>query len=202
MATDIPQDGRRRDKAGAPLDHGWFVNGIEAVSEFFGKLSVWLVVPTILMGFFNVVLRRVGASVHQQLTSNALIEGQWYLYSLIFLFAFAYILKNQVNVRVDFWFANRSEKTKALIDFVGHLIGLIPFCVIGIWVSISPILFSWQVKEGSPDPSGLPRYPIKTVILLAFVLLSLQTLAEMIKLVRVLRGKERYDVSKAPVRVE
>ncbi len=202
MATEHADEGRRTHPNGAPLHHGPVVNALEAVTDFCGRLAVWLVVPTIVVGFTNVVLRRIGAATGNQLTSNALIEAQWYLYSLIFLLAFAKILKDQVNVRVDFWFAHRSEKTKALIDFVGHLIGLIPFCVIGIWVSINPILFSWKAREGSPDPSGLPRYPIKTMILVAFVLLSLQALAEMIKLIRVLRGKEHYDVSAAPVRVE
>jgi TRAP-type mannitol/chloroaromatic compound transport system permease small subunit len=163
---------------------------------------MWLVVPTILMGFVNVVLRYTGATIGKTITSNALIEGQWYLYSLTFLLAFPFILKNQINVRVDFWFANRTEKTKAWIDFVGHLIALIPFCIMGIVVSRQPVLFSWQIREVSADPGGLPRYPIKTMILVGFVLLALQAIAEMFKLVRVLRGIEHYDVSKAPVRIE
>lgn len=192
----------RRVEEHAPVDHGLVVNAIEKVTDFFGTLASWLVVPTIVVGLVNVILRRVGAAMGQSLTSNALIEAQWYMYSLIFLLALAHILKNQVNVRVDFWFANRSQKTKAWIDFAGHLIGLLPFCAIGIWVSINPILFSWRIREGSPDPSGLPRYPIKTMILVGIVLLSIQAIAEMIKLIRVMRGIESYDVSAQPVRVE
>ena len=202
MATERADAGRVPQTHVSDVDHGAFVNAIEAVTEFFGRIAVWLVVPTILIGLANVVLRRVGASVGRSLTSNALIEAQWYLYSLIFLLSFAHILKDQVNVRVDFWFAHRSVRTKALIDFVGHLVGLIPFCIIGIWVSIEPVLFSWQIREGSPDPSGLPRYPIKSAILVALCLLALQAVAEMVKLVRVMRGIESYDVSQQPVRVE
>lgn len=200
MATEHADEGRIHDLP--PVDHGTFVNAIERVTDFFGTLAVWLVVPTIIVGLVNVILRRVGASMGQSLTSNALIEAQWYLYSLIFLLSFAYILKNQVNVRVDFWFTHRSVKTKAIIDFVGHLIGLIPFCFIGIWISVNPVLFSWRIREGSPDPSGLPRYPIKAVILLGIVLLSLQAIAEVVKLIRVMRGIESYDVSETPVRIE
>lgn len=201
MVSEHADEGRRIETP-PPVDHGPLVNALERVTEFFGTVAVWLVVPTILLGLANVILRRVGAAVGTSLTTNALIEGQWYLYSLIFLLALAYILKNQVNVRVDFWFANRSVKTKAWIDFIGHLIGLLPFCVIGIWISISPVLFSWQIREGSPDPSGLPRYPIKSMILVGLVLLSIQAIAELFKLIRVLRGIESYDVSKQPVRVE
>lgn len=201
MASEELDKGRGLEQK-APTDHGPIVNALERVTEFFGSVAVFLVVPTILVGLINVILRRVGAGMGLRLTSNVLIEAQWYLYSLIFLFGLAYVLKNQINVRVDFWFANRSVKTKAWIDFIGHLIGLLPFCAIGIWVSINPVLFSWRIREGSPDPSGLPRYPIKTMILFGIVLLSLQAIAELIKLVRVLRGIEAYDVSEQPLRVE
>lgn len=201
MATEHADEGRRIEPQ-APADHGPFVNALERITDFFGTVAVWLVPPTILLGLANVILRRIGAGMGRSLTSNALIEMQWYLYGVIFLLSLAYVLKNQVNVRVDFWFANRSVKTKAWIDFIGHFVGLIPFCVIGIWVSINPVLFSWQIREGSPDPSGLPRYPIKTMILVGLVLLSIQAVAELFKLIRVLRGIESYDVSKQPLRVE
>lgn len=202
MATDQPDAGRISQYGDRPETYGPVVNTIEAISEFFGKVAMWLVLPTILVGFANVVLRYTGAAIGQSLVSGWLIEIQWYLYSTVFLLCFGYILKNQINVRVDFWFAHQPPKRKAWIDFIGHIFGLIPFCIIGIWVSIEPILFSWEINEQSPNAGGLPRAPIKTMILVGLVILSLQAIAEMIKLVRVLRGKESYDVASQPVRVE
>lgn len=173
---------------------------IDAISEFMGWLSMILVVVTVAIGFYNVVVRYIGEFIGVTLSSNLYIELQWYLYSLVFLLGFSYILKHGVNVRVDFLYANWSARRKALIDFWGHLLFLVPFSILGIWVSINPILSSWGRRpngswgswELSPDPSGLPRAPIKTMIVVGFLFLLLQAIAELIKLARVIRGDETF----------
>ena len=73
-------------------------NFIDGMSERIGGVSVPLVVITVVIGFYNVVVRRLGQYIGLQLSSNLFIELQWYLYSLIFLLGFAYILKNGSNV--------------------------------------------------------------------------------------------------------
>lgn len=188
---------------------------IDSMSEVLGAISGYLVIITVTIGFANVLLRYLGRFVGVRLTSNLFIELQWYLYSLIFFFGFAYILKNNINVRVDFWYANQSPRRKAMIDLVGHLIALIPFCLIGIWVTYNPVLLSWGLRpdgtwglwEMSPDPSGLPRAPIKTMIIVAFVTLLLQATAEMIKLIGIIGDidalkPEKLAEGEAPLRIE
>ncbi|MCO5183267.1 MAG: TRAP transporter small permease subunit [Anaerolineae bacterium] len=192
-----------------------YVTIIDRFTEFLGSISLYLVIITVTVGFANVVMRYLGRFTSTRLTSNLLIELQWYLYSLIFFFGFAYILKNNINVRVDFWFGRQSVRRKAWIDFIGHLIALIPFCIIGIAVTWNPVLFSWGLRpngtwgtwELSPDPSGLPRAPIKTFIILAFVSLLLQATVEVIRLVAVLRDVDELKSQavldeQAPIRVE
>ena len=192
-----------------------YVRIIDRVSEALGTISMYLVILTVTIGFANVVLRYLGRFVEQRLTSNFVIELQWYLYSLVFLLAFSYILKNNINVRVDFWFGQQNPKRKALIDFIGHWVALIPFCIIGIWVTVEPVLFSWGLRpngtwgswELSPDPSGLPRAPIKSMIVFAFLMLLLQGIAELIKLYGILRDKDELKPqeivdTEAPIRVE
>lgn len=178
----------------------------DRVSEVTGTISMWVVLPTIAVGFINTILRYVGQATGTKLTNNTIIELQWYLYSLIFLLGFGYILKHQINVRVDFWFANQSQRTRAWIDFWGHLIGLLPFCLIGLWVSIPQALASWRVWELSPDADGLPRAPIKMMIVVAFVLLFMQANAEMVRITAILRGHPDYvelpETPDAPIRVE
>jgi TRAP-type mannitol/chloroaromatic compound transport system permease small subunit len=177
----------------------------DRLSEWMGTISQYVVIVTVVVGFVNVVLRYTGQLAGVRLTNNGLIEAQWYLYSLIFLFGFGYILKHQVNVRVDFWFANQPRRRKAWIDIIGHSISLIPFCLIAIWVSVPQVRTSWQLNEQSPDPSGLPRAPIKTMIIVAFVLLLAQAVAEMVKLIAVLRGLDEQvgiEESDTPIRVE
>lgn len=168
---------------------------VDGLSERLGALSQYLVILTVSVGFINVVLRYIGQLLGRKLTSNAVIELQWYLYSLIFFLGFAYILKHNINVRVDFWFGRWSPQRKAWVDLIGHLLALIPFCLIALWVTWGPVLTSWGLRpdgswglwEVSPDPDGLPRAPIKSMILVAFATLLLQALAELIKLTRQLR---------------
>lgn len=158
------------------------------------------------VGFVNVVLRYVGQATEQRLTTNAVIELQWYLYSGIFLFGFAYILKHQINVRVDFWFTNQSIRRKAWIDFVGHWIALVPFAFIGMYVSFPQAIQSIKVGEQSPDADGLPRGPIKALLAIAFLLLFLQAIAEQIKLYAILTRRGQMVSGDAdhvqPARVE
>ncbi|VAV96053.1 hypothetical protein MNBD_ACTINO01-2078 [hydrothermal vent metagenome] len=182
-----------------------FQRGVDALNEKAGGVTPYLVIIVVVIGFTNVVLRYFGRFVGARLVNNYWLESQWYLYSLVFLLGFGYILKRQINVRVDFWWAEQSLRRKVLIDFFGHLIALIPFSIMAIWVSWSWVTSSfvsqqgsfttwkvWQIWENSPDPSGLPRAPIKLMIIVGFTLLLLQAFAEMVKLWAVLRGHEDW----------
>ena len=169
---------------------------IDAISEKAGDVSTITVLVVVVIGFYNVFVRYLGRFIGIQLSSNVFIEIQWYLYSLIFLSGFAYILKHGDNVRVDLFYARWSRRTKAWIDLLGTALFVIPFCLVGITVAIKPVLVSWgQQPDGSwglwemsPDPSGLPRAPIKTMIIMGFVLLLLQAISQTIKYIALLRG--------------
>ena len=182
-----------------------FQRGADKLSEVTGNIAAWVVIPTVLIGFINVILRYTGAVVGRRLTSNAIVELQLYLYGSIFLLGFAYILKHHINVRVDFWFANQTVTRKAWIDFVGNWIGLVPFCLIGIWVSFPQAWQSIRVGEQSPDADGLPRGPIKGLLALAFLLLLIQAVAEQVKLYAAITGRGalvRIDEVEEPIRIE
>ena len=101
------------------------------------------------------VFGRKGASVHAQEVLRAL--GR--------------------HVRVDVFYSRLRKRTQAWFDLGGTLLLLLPFCVFGILLSWPAVRNSWRVRETSPDPGGLARYPIKSVILVAFVLLMLQGIA-------------------------
>jgi TRAP-type mannitol/chloroaromatic compound transport system permease small subunit len=166
-----------------------FAEMIDRLTEWVGALANWVVIIVVIIGFYNVAARYLGRFVGLRLSSNVFIELQWYLFSLIFFFGFAYILKHGVNVRVDFLYTHWNEKQKAWVDFLGTVLFLIPLCLIGIYVTYHPVMTSWGRQpngnwgtwEVSPDPEGLPRAPIKTMIIVAFALLLLQSIAQAIK---------------------
>lgn len=176
-------------------------NAIDAFNEWIGSKTAYIVMAMIAIGFLNVVARYVGRTIGVRLTSNVIIELQWYLFSIMFFLGFAYILKHNLNVRVDFWYAKWPARRRALIDLGGTLLFLIPFCIIAIIVTFNPVMFSWgRLPNGnwgnwevSPDPDGLPRAPIKSMIIVAFVLLLLQAIAQAIKYIAVVTNTVRAD---------
>ncbi len=133
------------------------------------------------VGTWNVIGRYLGNLVGQNLSSNALIETQWYLFDVVFLLGAAYTLQKGGHVRVDVLYDGWSRRRKALADFIGTVLFLIPFSALVIYFSWGAVIKSWQILEMSPDPNGLPRYPIKAMILVSFGLLILQGISEAIK---------------------
>jgi len=176
-------------------------HGIDRISEFLGKIGIYLIIALLAVGFYNVVARYVGRFIGQNLSSNRLIEIQWYMYSVIFFLIFAYNVKHDVNVRVDILYSKWSPKRKAWVDLMGTLLILIPFCIIGIWFTLNPVMLSWgRLPDGSfgtwemsPDPDGLPRAPIKSFIIVAFASLLLQAIAQAIKYLAVLTGHTEVE---------
>lgn len=153
---------------------------IDAAIEGLGNLVSWLVILMVGIGFWNVATRYLGRWLGQ-LSSNALLEMQWYLFALVFLLGAAYALKHNEHVRVDIFYKGWSPRRRAWVNFLGSLLFLIPFCAIAIYFSWQWTLNSWHVLEVSPNPQGLPRYPIKSAIIVSLFLLILQGISEAIK---------------------
>ena len=166
---------------------------IDTVNELIGRLAYWLVLFMVLVGVWNVVGRYVGKLVGFNLTSNALIEIQWYLFDLVFLLGGAYALKHNEHVRVDIFYKDLSPRRKALVNFIGSIAFLIFFCAWVIYFSWGTVLNSWQILEMSPDPGGLPRYPIKSFIIIGLLLLIFQGISEAIKNWAIFSGNRNLE---------
>lgn len=187
-----------------------YAHAVDAISEVMGRAANYLVLLVIAVGFFNVAARYLGRFTGQRLSSNLWIELQWYIFSIIFFLMFPYVLKHNLNVRVDFYYGRWSDRRKATVDLVGTLVFLIPFCILGLYVTWNPVLRSWGLLpdgtwgawEVSPDPNGLPRAPIKAMILIAFTTLLLQATAQLIRYIDILRGSKPSGPTLTPNPVE
>ncbi len=165
-----------------------FVRLVDALNERIGRAVSWLVLAMVVIGAYNALARYAGRWIGINLSSNSYLEMQWYLFSLVFLLGAAYALKHDDHVRVDVLYTRLSKRAKLWVDLVGTIVLMLPFAIFCIWASIPTVLNSWSIREASPDPGGLPRYPIKMMILVAFGLLLLQGMAEVIRKATLLRG--------------
>ena len=142
---------------------------IDRLNDRIGSAIQWLALVMVVVGAFNAIARYTGRFTGASLSSNAYLELQWYLFSLIFLMGAAYGLNHDYHVRVDVLYARLGRRARAWIDLIGSALFLAPFAFVMLWVSWRPVANSWAILEISPDPGGLPRYPIKTPF--AFVML-------------------------------
>ena len=142
------------------------------------------------LGAMNALLRYSSRFIGVNLSSNAYLEAQWYLFAFVFLIGSPYTLSKDRHVRVDVFYGRCSKRTQQLINIIGHIVLLLPFCVFGIWASYDFALDSWSIREMSPDAGGLPRYIVKILVPLAFGLLGLQCLAEIGRSFQILTSKE------------
>lgn len=161
---------------------------IDRGTEIVGRMTYWLTLIMVFLAAFNAIARYQSRFTGINLSSNAFIETQWYLFSLIFLLGAAYALKHGAHVRVDVLYGRLGPRPQAWINLAGNLVFLIPFCIFMLYFTWPSVLSSWEVWEQSPDPGGLPRYPIKTMVPLAFVFLLLQGVADTIKQVALIKG--------------
>ena len=161
---------------------------IDWISEWCGKLTYGLVLLMITLGVWNVVGRYIGKIIGENLTSNSLLELQWYIFDLVFFLGASYALKHNNHVRVDVFYKDFSPKVKAIVNILGVIFFLIPFCGVMIYFSWQYVVNSWNILEVSPDDGGLPRYPIKTMIIISPMFLILQGIAELINNVAFLRN--------------
>lgn len=168
---------------------------IDRVNEILGRGLGWVAFVLIALGAINVVGRYLGAQLGMQLSSNVLLEAQTQAFNLIFLLGAAYLFLRDGHIRVDILHSRLGARAHAWIDIAGTALLLIPFCLTVLWFSWDYVAQSWSRLEVSPHPGGLPLYPIKTVILIAFALLLLQGISEIIKRIDFLRSGVANDTT-------
>jgi TRAP-type mannitol/chloroaromatic compound transport system permease small subunit len=157
---------------------------IDALNTWIGKGAAWLGLIAVLVCTGNALARYA-----LNIGSNAWLELQWYLNSAVFLLIAAYALKRNEHVRIDVIASRLSLKAQAWIDIIGGLFALLPTVIIIGWYSWPSLVNSISVGEYSSDPGGLIRWPVRILIPLAFALLGLQGISEVIKRVAFLRGE-------------
>jgi TRAP-type mannitol/chloroaromatic compound transport system permease small subunit len=161
----------------------WLARAIDALNESIGRSVKWLVLLATLVSAGNAALR-----YGFDLSSNAWLELQWYLFALIFLLGAGYTLKHNGHVRIDVIYNRLGHRGQAWIDLFGSVIFLLPMAGLMAWFSWAMFAEAWAIQETSADSGGLLRWPIKLALPLGFGLLFLQGVAEIIKRIAMLRG--------------
>ena len=156
---------------------------IDGLNEQVGRLVYWLVLAAVLVSAGNAISRYAF-----NLSSNAWLEIQWYLFSAVFLVGAGYTLRHNEHIRIDILTGRLSARIRAWIDLLGTVFFLLPMATYIFWLSWPMVEDSFLREEMSSDAGGLVRWPVKALIPLGFFLLSLQGVSELIKRIAFLHG--------------
>ena len=156
---------------------------IDRVTDRVGHALYWLVLAAVLISAANAAIRKIF-----NYSSNAYLEIQWYLFSLLFLFLAGYTLLNNEHVRIDIVTGRMSARVRAWIDIVGTLFFLLPMAIIIMWLSWPVFVDAYVRNEVSTNAGGLIIWPARLMVPIGFALLIAQAISELIKRVAFLRG--------------
>ena len=164
-------------------------SAVDGMNRFIGKYVIWLILASTVISAINAVVRKVF-----NVSSNAFLEVQWYLFAATFMLCAAYTLLSGEHVKIDVLYSRLHKRTQTLIDIFGFTFFLLPFCSAIIWFSTPFFLKGFYSGEMSSNAGGLIRWPVKLALPIGFGLLALQGISEIIKRTAYLKGDYAMDL--------
>lgn len=160
-----------------------FSNAVDWLNSLIGRYAIWLILASTLISGVNAIVRKVF-----DVSSNAYLEVQWYLFAASFLLAAGYTLLQNEHVRIDVVSSRVSRRARMWIDVFGFTFFLTPICLAMLYYGTPYFLQGYHSGEMSGNAGGLIRWPVYALIPLGFGLLLLQCWSELIKRLAFLQG--------------
>ena len=155
---------------------------IDSFNLWIGKRLAWLILAAVIVSALNATVRKVFDT-----SSNSWLELQWVLFSIVFLLCSPWTLLDNEHIRIDIVNNLLPSWLRNTIDVVGHAFFLLPLAFIMTLTGVPFFLRSFEINEQSGNAGGLPQWPAKALIMIAFALLLIQGLSELIKRIAVMR---------------
>ena len=157
--------------------------GIDAFTTWTGKRLAWLILLAVIISTVNAIVRKT-----LDTSSNSWLELQWVLFAAVFLLCSPWTLLDNEHIRIDIVNNMMPKRVRDMIDVVGHVLFLMPLCIVMIITSVPFFLRSYEINEQSSNAGGLAQWPAKSLIMLGFTFLLVQGISELIKRIAVMRG--------------
>jgi TRAP-type mannitol/chloroaromatic compound transport system permease small subunit len=155
---------------------------VDAITTWIGKRLSWLILAAVLVSAVNATVRKIFDT-----SSNAWLELQWVLFSVVFLLCSPWTLLANEHIRIDIVNNMLPKKVRNIIDVIGHAFFLLPLTIVMILTGVPFFLVSYGQNEQSGNAGGLPQWPSKALIMIAFAMLFIQGISELVKRIAVMR---------------
>jgi len=156
---------------------------IDAGNAWIGRHVSWIILVTVLISAANATVRKVFDT-----SSNAWLELQWVLFSIVFLLCAPWTLLLNEHIRIDIVNNLLPKPVRNVIDLVGHAVFLLPLTLLMVYMAYPFFIRSLLINEQSGNAGGLPQWPAKSLVLIGFGLLLFQGISELIKRIAIMRG--------------
>lgn len=163
---------------------------IDGINTRLGRWLSWLIVAAVIVSATNAIIRKLF-----DVSSNAWLELQWVLFGIVFLLCSPWTLLSNEHIRIDIVNSMLSKRGRDWIDVIGHTLFLLPLTIVMLITSWPFFTRSFMIREQSQNAGGLPQWPAKFLVPLAFFLLFFQAISELIKRVAIMRGHLADTVS-------
>ena len=167
-----------------------FSRAVDAFNTYVGRFVAWAILAAVLVSAANATVRKVFNT-----SSNSWLEIQWVLFGAVFLLCAAWTLLSNEHIRIDIVNNAFPKRVRDWIDVFGHLFFLIPMAFVMFYLGWPFFWRSLLQNEQSTNAGGLPVYPSKFLIPLAFTFLLVQGFSELIKRIAIIRGELEDTVS-------
>ena len=162
----------------------FLIRAIERLTGSVGVLASMALVPLVLATCYEVFARYVMGA-----PTVWAYEIGYFLTGSHFLLGMAFTLKSDEHIRIDIFSGRFTRRTRAVIDLVGYAVTL-PLMTWLSYALFQHLAQGYLRNERSGQSAmNMPVWPFRLVFLVAFTLLALQILCEVVKAVRRLKAE-------------
>ena len=160
-------------------------NLFDRISNVTGKLTAWLTLFMVVTTAVIVVMRYAFDAGLVWLQESVI-----WMHAVVFMVGAAYTLLHEEHVRVDVFYRGMSDRGRALVNFLGVVVFLLPLCGFLAYKAFDFAAVSWSIRESSREPGGLP-YPLlpilKSIVVCMPILVALQGVSLLLRSIAALR---------------
>ena len=155
---------------------------IDAINVQIGRWCAWAILLAVAVSAINAVIRKAF-----DMSSNAWLELQWVLFSVVFLLCASWTLRDNEHIRIDIVNNLLPRWLRNTIELIGHAFFLLPLAIVLVVTGVPFFIKSYELNEQSGNAGGLAQWPTKSLVMIAFALLLAQGISELIKRLAVMR---------------
>ena len=165
------------------------LRAIDATSDWAGRTMAWCAVALVLLVTLEVFWRYAVQRTIMWSTEIDLMLG-----TALYCAGWAYAHRHHVHIRIDILYLHMPVRVRAIFDVIGTVFLFLPVMFIFVQSSTFYLMRSFRTGELSTVTYWYPPlWPWRMIVLLGFVLLTLQGMAHFYRDVYLVIRNKPYD---------